>query len=198
MKISSKNIKQFTVFLLLLILISSSAVYLITRVFESKNIHLPWFISLPSVPGVYYLLFIVFDRWVWKSKLGRFLSGIKSPDLNGTWAGKGKSSFDKFKSEFDAKLVIEQTATSVIIRGQFVESKSISLNAGFEPSDIDGCDALFYFFRNIPNPDAQEEMAMHEGSAKLVYDPEEKIIRGIYYSGRDRHNHGTLELKRKV
>lgn len=197
-KINTKSIRQLTFFLLVLIAISASLVYGIDRLLNDKGIRPPWFVSIPSISGIYYLLFYTFDSWTWKTPFMKVISGIKSPDLNGIWAGKGRSSFDQFKSEFNIRLIITQRATSVTIQGQFKDSKSISLNAGFEPSDIDSCDALFYFYRNEPKPDAHEDMAMHEGSVKLVYDIDTKTIKGSYYSGRDRNNHGSFELTKIV
>jgi len=39
-------------------------------------------------------------------------------------------------------------------------------------------------------------MAIHEGSTKLTYNAETDSLTGDYYSGRDRNNYGTIEVKR--
>ena len=39
-------------------------------------------------------------------------------------------------------------------------------------------------------------MSTHEGSTKLTYNKETDTLTGSYYSGRDRNNHGTIEVKR--
>jgi hypothetical protein len=92
--------------------------------------------------------------------------------------------------------MIEQTATRIKICGTFAESKSVSIHENFSRSEIDNKVALFYFFRNEPNYDATETMSIHEGSVKLIHDEEKDTLTGYYYSGRDRNNHGTIEVKR--
>ncbi len=196
MKINEANFQHFTYFIVGLLFLSSALVYGISSILQMYNISLPWYVSVPSVPALYAIAFTMFDRKLWKIKLFQVLSGISSPNLEGKWKGHLKSSFDKFNKEYPMSINIEQTATSVKVRGTYTQSKSISLNAGFEPSEVDGCDTLFYFYRNEPNPDAEESMSIHEGSVKLVYDSSDDLLEGSYYSGRDRNNFGTIYLKR--
>ncbi|MDP3731234.1 MAG: hypothetical protein Q8R34_01945, partial [bacterium] len=76
------------------------------------------------------------------------------------------------------------------------QSKSVSIHENFGRSEVDNQTALYYFFRNEPQYDSLETMAIHEGSAKLLYNKEKQTLTGYYYSGRDRHNHGTIEVTR--
>lgn len=197
MKIDSNNYKNFTYFILILIGISVFFVYLIFTLVEKYQINLPFYVAIPSIPAIYGFLFILFDGYLWKWKIFKTLGVVIADDLNGVWEGQSKSSYDSCKKDIKTKLKIKQTATSVVINGEFENSKSVSLNANFERSDVDDGIALFYFYRNEPNYDAMESMAMHEGSVKLVYDKKENSLTGSYYSGRNRNNFGTIKVFRK-
>ncbi len=196
MNIDNNNYKHFTVFILILVGISALVVYATSALLENYGIKVPFYIETPSIPGVYALLFIIFDRYLWKSKFFKTVGIIIADDLNGTWKGAIKSSHDNFQSDIVAELIIKQTATKIKICGIFNKSKSVSVHENFGRSEIDHRTALYYFFRNEPSYDAISTMAIHEGSAKLLYDPEKDTLSGYYYSGRDRNNHGTIEVKR--
>lgn len=195
MNITKDNYTQFAWFILMLIAISAGLAYLI---FEVATVfgELPFWIEIPSVSAIFSLIFLIFNRWLWRLPLFKWAGIIIADDLNGTWEGKVKSSYDDFKSDIYAKLVIEQSATNIKIFGQFNESKSVSIHENFGKSDIDNQMALFFFFRNQPRYDAKKTMAMHEGSAILTYDKAKDTLTGNYYSGRDRNNFGTIEVKR--
>jgi len=198
MRINENNHKNITYFLLLLVAISSFLAYLISVLLRIHNIELPFFIEIPiTAPAIYAILFEWFDKKLWKLSFFRKLGIIEAEDLNGKWVGYIKSSYDDFLSEIPADLLIAQTATTVKIRGKFNQSKSISVHEGFGTSDIDQSMALFYFYRNEPNSDATSTMSIHEGSTKLIYNKETDTLQGYYYSGRDRNNYGTINVKRK-
>lgn len=200
MNISSDNYRQFTVFILILVGISAVLAYAIFSILQGNGIEVPFYIEVPSILGIYAGLFLLFDKYLWRvSFLHTILKNLKiivADDLNGRWRGTIKSSYDNFKSEIKAELTIKQTATQVKIRGVFDESKSISVHENFSCSEIDDKVALFYFFKNEPRYDAVDTMSMHEGSAILTYDKEGDTLAGHYYSGRDRNNHGIIEVKR--
>ena len=196
MNINSNNYKQFTAFILILVGISAAIVYMISYGLKSYGIEIPFYIETPSIPAVYAFFFVLFDRFLWKNKIFKQLGIVIADDLNGKWVGSLKSSYDNFATDIEAQLVIEQTATKIKICGTFNKSKSVSIHENFGRSEIDNRVALFYFFRNEPTYDATQTMAMHEGSAKLTYSPENESLTGYYYSGRDRNNFGTIEVKK--
>lgn len=196
MNINSNNYKQFTAFIVVLVGISAAIVYAISYILKLNGTDVPFYIETPSIPGVYAGLFFLFDRFLWKHKIFRGLGIIIADDLNGKWVGIVKSSYDDFSSEIPAELQIEQTATNIKVCGTFNQSKSVSIHENFGRSEIDNQTALFYFFRNEPKYDAPKGMAIHEGSVKLTYNPADDSLTGYYYSGRDRNNHGTIEVKR--
>lgn len=196
MNVNNDNYRQFTYFILILVGISAVVVYGITALLKQNQIDVPFYIELPSIPTVYGLLFYLFDKYLWKHPIFRTLGIVIADDLNGKWEGTIKSSYDKHQKALKAEMTIEQTATRIKICGVFDQSKSVSVHENFSRSEIDNKVALFYFFRNEPRYDAVETMAIHEGSAKLIHDEKTDTLTGYYYSGRDRNNHGTIEVKR--
>lgn len=196
MKIDSNNYRQFSIFILALIVVSVLINQAFYGLLKSLGITIPTYIEAPSVMGVFGVIFWFFDNHLWKIPIFKQVGIVIADDLSGIWEGKVKSSYDKFKKDIYAKLTIEQTATRVKIFGQFNESKSVSVHENFSKSEIDNKIALFYFYRNEPKYDAKQTMAKHEGSTKLTYDKTSETLTGYYYSGRDRNNYGTIEVKR--
>ncbi len=197
MNINNDNYRQFTYFILILIGISVVISYGISILLNQNHITVPFYVDLPiSTIAVYSILFWIFNNYLWKLSFFQKIGIVIADDLNGKWSGIAKSSYDKFKSDIKTELEIEQTATRIKICGTFKESKSVSIHENFSRSEIDNKVALFYFFRNEPNYDAAETMSIHEGSVKLIHDDIKDTLTGYYYSGRDRNNHGTIEVKR--
>lgn len=197
MNINNDNYRQFTYFILALIGLSVVISYEISLLLKQYQIIVPFYVDLPiSTIGVYSILFWVFNNHLWKWAFFKKIGIVVADDLNGKWEGNIKSSYDKHQKSIKANLTIEQTATRIKICGTFDQSKSVSIHENFSRSEIDNKVALFYFFRNEPNYDAVETMAIHEGSVKLIHDVADDTLKGYYYSGRDRNNHGTIEVKR--
>ena len=194
MNIDSNNYKKFTLFILVLVGISTLIMYGISAYFEKQGIKIPWWIETPSIPSIYALLFLAFDKIFWKLSFFKKWGIIVADDLNGEWKGIVKSSHDNFQNETPVELEITQSATKIKICGVFNQSKSVSIHENFGRSEVDNQTALFYFFRNEPRYDAVETMAIHEGAVKLLHNPQKKTLSGYYFSGRDRNNHGTIEV----
>jgi hypothetical protein len=194
MKINNKNYRHFSYFILFLIVVSTAIAFFINKLINIYEINLPFYIEIPSITLIYGILFYFFDNYFWKWRIFKIVGIIVADNLNGKWMGVAKTSYDNFLNDIPVTLNIKQTATGVVIQGIFDSSKSISLNANFERSEVDDSVALFYFYRNEPNYDAVNTMATHEGSVKLIYNKVENRLEGSYYSGRDRNNYGTLKV----
>lgn len=196
MNINSNNYKIFTIFILILVGLSTLVMYAISALCEKQGIKIPWYVETPSIPSIYALLFLSFDKLFWKLKIFKKMGIIIADDLNGKWKGVVKSYHDNFKNETPTEIHITQSATKIKICATFNQSKSVSIHENFGYSEVDNQTALYYFFRNEPQYDAVETMAIHEGSAKLLYNAQTETLTGYYYSGRDRNNHGTIEVTR--
>lgn len=197
MKVDNNNYKEFTGLILVLVAVSAVLAYYINFLLKENNLELPYYLDIPiSAPAIYAILFVLFNKIFWKFRVFKTLGIVKADNLEGKWVGILKSSYDNFVSDIPAELIITQTATSIKIKGRFNKSRSCSVHESFGDSEIHGSSALFFFYRNEPNYDAVDTMAIHEGSVKLNYDKSTDTLSGYYYSGRDRNNHGTITVKR--
>jgi len=165
------------------------------RILDSYHISLPWWIESPSVLFFYGLLFIVFDKWAWKffSKIGI----IKIPNLTGEWTGHLRSSFDEHGTPVKVTLKIFQTWTRIRILLDAEQSWSQSETAYVTLNTPEG-KYLYYQYMNEPKMLVAKTMSIHHGTAKLLLDEKQDTLVGEYYSGRDRQNYGSLDLKRST
>lgn len=197
MKININNYKKFSRFIAILIWLSICLWYTLNTLINFFWLELPSWIWIPGIPTIYFLLFLLFDKYLRKRRIFKKIWLIESEDLSGIREGTLNSSYDNFESDIKATLTINQTATKIRIHWKFNESKSISLCECFEYSEIDNNTALFYFYKNEPNKDAINTMYSHEWSTKLIYNKESNSLEWYYFSGRDRKNHWTILVKRK-
>jgi hypothetical protein len=163
------------------------------RILNGYQISLPWWVEGPSVLFFYGLFFIVFDKWVWK--LIRKIGITKTPNLNGQWTGQLKSSFDEHLTGIVATLKIYQTWTKIKIILTTEQSLSKSETASVAIDTPEGI-YLTYQYINEPRSGAVNTMSIHRGTARLLFNEKECTLTGEYYSGRDRQNYGSLDLKR--
>jgi len=190
------NYKKFSWFVAILIWLSIFLWYILSVSIKTFWPGLPSWIWIPGIPAIYFLLFWFFDKYLWKLKIFKKIWLINFDNLNGVREWTLNSSYDDFKSKIQTTLSITQTATKIRIHWKFNESKSVSLCESFEYSEIDNDVALFYFYKNEPNKDAVHTMYSHEWSTKLIYNKEVDSLEWHYYSGRDRKNHWTIQVKR--
>jgi len=57
-------------------------------------------------------------------------------------------------------------------------------------------EGLVYEYANDPRPDATVTMHAHRGLAFLRLSVDGKQMQGDYYTGRDRANYGSMQLRR--
>jgi len=153
-----------------------------------------------TIPVIFYILLKLFENYLWKWKIWKFIKIVDFPDLNGIYKGKFNSSFkDENGKNFEGEITlkIKQSFSKITINGIFNSSESISTKAFFAFDDLKQKNCLYYFFKNKPNKNAVETMHIHEGSAILCYSETTKKLEGEYYSGRDRNNFGDIEVTKE-
>ena len=64
-------------------LLSVLLVWLLDVVLGIANFDPDWWLSVPSFGGFYAVLYWLFDGYVWRWRLWRYLALLKVPDLNG-------------------------------------------------------------------------------------------------------------------
>ncbi|HIE35961.1 MAG TPA: hypothetical protein EYP89_01845 [Candidatus Omnitrophica bacterium] len=189
----SINTEERKNILLVLAVLSIALSWGFYKILDYLQTSLPWWIENPSVLFFYGIIFVIFDKWLWR--YFTFIGLIKTPNLNGEWNGYIKSSFDDHASEIKATLKIFQDWTRIKVLLVTEQSSSRSETASIIISTPEG-EYLSYQYINEPKPGAVETMSIHRGTARLLFNKEKNSLEGEYYSGRDRQNFGSLYFVR--
>jgi len=156
------------------------------------SIHFPWWVDAPSVMGFYGILFLVFDRFAWKLKFLHKIGIIKTPILQGEWAGTSTSSTPHPDGNKKVVVKIIQTWTHIKIFLETDTSKSFSFEGSIVINQFE-IPMLYYQYESHPKNGSAETMNIHCGSvyAKIL---NENLIEAEYYSGRGRQNIGNFKI----
>lgn len=162
----------------------------------SKNVFaLPWWVEAPSVIGFYGILNKWLESSLWKKKYIRKIFGIKTPVLDGEWSGSINSNSVHSTGPVPIKkFCIKQTWSHIKIYLETETSESNSFEASMNVDEF-GTPRIHYQYINQPKDSAPETMHIHKGSASAKLD-DNGFLQTEYYSGRDRNNTGSFEVKR--
>lgn len=166
----------------------------LSRLILAAHFTTPWWLDAPSTMGFYGILFKWFDKGLWRSRLIRRMGLLKVPVLAGEWRGYVVSSFDEHRKPHKISARISQTWTRIIIIFSSGTSDSHTLTASVEVNAPEGT-VLTYQYENQPKPQAVKTMAIHIGTARLIF-ADDRALEGYYYSGRGRLEHGSIHLER--
>lgn len=192
----SIDTKERKSWLFILATVSILLAYVLHKILSPMLDNVQWLIDVPSAMSFYGMLFLVFNAYCWNLTILRKIGLIKTPNLNGEWIGQLQSSHDGFKSKTDSSLKIRQSWTQINIVLSTDTSASYSETASIITKHPKGI-VLSYQYCNKPRANAADTMHIHHGTTLLELSIETNTLNGEYYTGRDRTNFGTLELKRK-
>lgn len=164
---------------------------------KATGVSFPWWIDAPSVAGFYGLIYVAFDKLVWKLPAVRTVGLVKVPDLNGTWTGTINPSGGQHAFEHPVSMEIAQTWRDLCVRLRTDNSGSRSLIGALIIEEA-GEAVLNYEYINEPTAHAVDSMHMHRGTARLRLTGDGELLEGEYYTGRDRKSHGTLRVSRQL
>ena len=166
------------------------------RLFDVFNL---LFAGMPFL--VIYIIYVSFVKHAWKWKLiNKF---INVPNLNGTYEGILRSSFDNFFKEHKFKLKINQDFENISIVMEMLEktSKSYSINVYLEKRNNEIY--LIYNYQNEPIDKTSPTLTEHKGTTILKFNPNLETFEGNYFTDKRpinnkkaRCNYGKLEGKR--
>ncbi|MDP9366169.1 MAG: hypothetical protein M3Q10_18440 [Chloroflexota bacterium] len=150
-----------------------------------------------SAAFVYGALYALFNAYLWRLGVLRWIGLVSTPDLNGTWRGVLRSSHDDFATEKALDLTIEQSWTRMVVRIRTAQSASHSRTASLLLNAGPG-KTLSYTYLNQPNTAEGEAMAIHQGTAVLVLHGGARPHRleGEYYNSRGRRTFGQISVAR--
>ena len=141
-----------------------------------------------SAFAIYALLIFVYDRWGW-----RWLSTMKN--LNGTWTGEMRSSFDDVNAT-PCVARVRQTWTRMDIALETLHSRSRTTMAALIGDQlVDG--RLQYEFISEPKNLAPVTMQAHHGVCLMDIEKTDSglRLRGDYFTGRGRDTQGEITLR---
>lgn len=180
----------------LLAVLAVLAAWGLSRILATANLTVPWWLDAPSAIGFYGILYALFDYRLWRLGIFRRLRAVQVPDLEGNWRGGVTSSFDEHATEHKVEVRIAQRWTKIGIRLLGKDSRSHSVLGTILIGAPQGT-VVAYQYENEPLPGAKDSMQMHHGTARLELS-NDKILSGVYYSGRGRQNVGRLHLEKVV
>jgi len=156
----------------------------------------PWWLEYPSAFGLFALLLAAYNRYLWFRAPFSSLEWFRIPRIAGAWNATLESSHDSFSNPTRATAIIRQTGSRLSSALDAQESTSHSLSASLLPLETTNDFQLTYHYLNTPKPSAPSEMVPHYGFAALRFSKEPSTLEGEYFSGRGRHQHGSIHLTR--
>lgn len=149
-----------------------------------------------SVFGLFTLLFIFFDKSLWKCNF--FRKPFLVPDLNGVWVCEGSTEINyatKKKELWNGKINITQSWSKISIVLKTENSESRSLAASITHEKGSGF-RLVYQYSNNPNLN-EPELQIHKGIVELLFDQNTKKASGHYFTDQHRGTVGSIRLRKK-
>jgi len=146
--------------------------------------------------GVFALLFILFDRFIWRWPRFRSLVGV--PDIAGVWSLSGQT-YDQDNNptfRWSGKITITQGYEKITVHLKSAQSESKSISAAIVNEGDHGY-RLIYSYRNEPKP-GERELQSHIGHCELLFGPDRQTAEGIYFNGLGRVTSGTMKLTREL
>jgi hypothetical protein len=189
------RVKVYSVIAVVSVVVAWSLVWLTSRWDWPQ-----WLVSVPSLGGVFALLYGVFDRWLWRLRLVRWLGLVNIADVAGSYEGALISTFkDKTGKQTRRNVTfnIRQTWTQleVIMSVRGGSSTSRSQSAVASVSNRGSGTHLIYVYHNQVNPAiADPDMSDHEGAADIEITADGTLT-GRYFNSRPRA--GSISARRK-
>lgn len=165
---------------------------------RTLSIRLPLWIDYPSVFGVFALLTSAYNRQLWNKRPFAATQWFRIPDVSGKWLLEVSSSHDQFQNTIFATLLIRQSGSRMSISIDSPDSTSSSLSASLLRRETLSDYELTYTYLNTPKPHAPNGMAPHYGLAVLRFATFPIQLDGEYFSGRGRHQHGSMVARRPL
>ena len=134
-------------------------------------------------------VFWLFDNWLWKVS---FINNmIKYPDISGKWIG----TIDNPKyNPISTEVTIKQTWSKININLRTKTADSNTKALSFFVADYDNPRLTYIYY----NKSKTTNLKSHGGTGDLEFIKSENVLKGDYYTDKQRINHGTIYLKRKL
>lgn len=181
--------------IIIAVLVAVSLAYFFNAALVYVNIQLPWWVESPSILGFYGLIYLLYDKYLWKIKWIQRIEWIKTPNISGTWDAEIRTSHNGFSNCVSAIVIIRQSAFRISISLETDTSRSNSVQAALLKTEKVSEYELTYNYINHPKADSVKTLNIHLGTAHLHISDNFKRMDGDYYTNRDRENFGRIILK---
>lgn len=185
---------------LILATFSILAAELILHVLAQNGVtSLPWWSSVPSFTTIYWGLYTIFNRYIWKTK---YVQAYRSyvgvpPNVEGCWQGTVSSSNGK-DEKYQIEINVEQRWNEISISLRSNSSKSQSLTAHVDTSHPETL--ITYTYINTPRKDNVDTMTSHKGTAQLSlrnHRIRPDTLQGGYFNDNQRRTFGEIDVVRR-
>ncbi len=180
----------------MLALLAIALAWVTSKSLATAHLSFPWWADAPSSMAFYGVLYILFDRYLWRNSLVYKLGLVRIPNLTGRWRGYLITSFDGHAKRHDLMMNIFQSWTQIVVYLTTAASISRSCAAVIQVDDREGA-SLIYQYQNQPLANAMKSMHMHFGTAMLRVSNGGCLV-GDYYAGRDRWTFGRIWCGRQL
>ncbi|SCM68742.1 hypothetical protein [Donghicola eburneus] len=170
--------------------------FLITKL-VAFNLDVPKVVLWPLTgSAIFGCLFILFDKFLWKSGKLKYLIGV--PDISGEWTVVGESyqTSGKKNKIWDAKLIITQSYEKITVHLATGTSSSQSISAAIIDEGGAGV-RLIYSYENNPEV-GNEELKKHIGYCNILFGKTLQNGKGQYFNGHGRYTHGNITITREA
>lgn len=147
-----------------------------------------------NAAAFYFLGHLVFEKWVWRSKVVQALMSV--PDLNGEWLceGETKAQDGSVSQSWQGTVSITQTWEKIRVYVDTGQSTSRSKSASLVKEPGRGY-VLMYSYQNDPRI-GEPELRSHVGYCELQFSEDLLSAEGDYFNNRGRITFGRMKLTR--
>lgn len=178
--------------------VGALGIFSVIIVYSLRDV-LPQGWPVPTVMSLFGVLFLAFNKWLWKLRWLHWLGVVKTPNLNGEWEMITKSSKNNYAKEYQALLTITQTWTEIhlFMDGQKATSESKMANIHIDnPKNF----LLKYEYFSVPKPEFSDSDNKHYGLTTVRIEPGSAPLElnGNYFTEPGRHTFGSVKLIKKA
>lgn len=149
-----------------------------------------------SAFGPAFFVILLINRYIWRWRWFRFISGIRTPCVHGRWEGYLLSTYTQHSKKHDITVEFWQTLRKIQVWYYDENAVTRSLIADFVMDAEGGPIRIYCIYLNQPIRTHQTTLQYHQGVMDLYVDDDAQMIRGTYYNNpHQRNTYGEMHLR---
>lgn len=177
-------------FIILLPAVSLGIGWACSRLFPD----VPFWVETVSPLAAYGILYNLFEKFLWRLPVFRWLGIVTVPDVRGRWLGEQTSSYkDPSGKNRRSRTIMEiqQTFSNIKVDTYYKNWQTEHSAASFMYAE--GECTLFVMFETAPRVGYEGDATAHKGVVRMARLPDGRLV-GTYFNAMGRH--GELTYKR--